>query len=248
MSTLVSVSTRRGILKWLTGVPFLGAAAVSGGAPLTNDSHPCGIPALAKTRWLNTLQLRHKLTFGRYATADELMADWITWAAESEDGATKERVTKNPPELTVPGWTLRLNLSTYADAYLLSVSTDEPAEPFVLASDETGVIYYGALPADQAPPVSYARVSDTYPSLTALQAPQVSTRERLLDSARRLAYGGFGATLQSSSCACRGTCYSTGQIGCCNLGFGSCPWCCFGSCSGCYYLCYAYCSAPCACG
>lgn len=242
---------RRSVVTWMMRLPFVASAigiASAKDLAASTPSRQCGSELLGMARWVNTLEYRFKMAHQSYGSADELIEEWVNWAAEAEDEQTREKIRQHPPQMAVPEWTLRLHLSLERDAYLLSLTTDAVVQPNVLASDEKGVIYVGTLPQTHVPAESYAPLDEIYPGLSPLQMPQATTGGKLLRLARQLAFGGIGGDVQlNSSCDCQGQCQGSPQPGCCNLGTLGCPWCCYASCSGCYYICYVYCQAPCTC-
>jgi len=201
---------RRNVLKSVLGLPLAISGLAKASETKRSSTPMCGTPVLGLVRRLNTIQHRFNFENNAFAEHPDLIAAARVWfPSDSQDEGPLRKFFF---EEAAPGWSLRLLLSTNRDAYLLALSTAEPAQPNIFASDERGIIYFGVL---QHPlPESYAPLNQAYPELSPLQAPNPTTDQKILRWARQVAFAGLG-TEHADSCSCRGSCFIHAQPACC---------------------------------
>ena len=101
--------------------------------------------AISLLRGINTAEAEYKMKHGSYAPKDALLASdefkgrGIAWAAKN-DPQLANATLSNGPEI-LPGWALRLNVTTDGQGYdLLLEDTTDKTCGYAAVTDERGVI------------------------------------------------------------------------------------------------------------
>ena len=225
-------SLRRKLLFGLAALPFAGRSIVKASISVSDDDNngPAStLAALNGVRVVGTLENTYKHKFGKFGTREDMLEALLKSEKQRHAGGECSWVNLVKNEIA-QGWESRWLVSAKKDDFLFIVKRGRRA----IAGGGTGVIYQGNIDAETRIPESFEPAKSLWgrklEGLTPAAVAQMRELSQPASFLRKVGFTGMGGSFDMD---CGGTCASSAQPGCWDLGFLSCPWCCFGSMDGC---------------